>query len=87
RFKHRIPGPARPCGTLSVGEVAQRFGVKPSVVYYWIETGIIEAKRRKPGTPYAIAITDETDRDLRQRVAKSTRIKTSSRNSTGQGAV
>jgi hypothetical protein len=34
RFKHRIPGPARPCGTLSVGEVAQRFGVKPSVVYY-----------------------------------------------------
>ena len=87
RFKHRIPGPARPCGTLSVGEVAQRFGVKPSVVYYWIETGIIEAKRRKPGTPYAIAIIDETDRDLRERVARSTRIKTSSRNSTGQGAV
>jgi hypothetical protein len=55
--------------------------------YYWIETGIIEAKRRKPGTPYAIAITDETDRDLRQRVARSTRIKTSSPISTVQGAV
>jgi MerR-like DNA binding protein len=86
RFKHHIPGPARPSG-MTVGEVAQRFGVKPSVVYYWIETGVIKAKRRKPGLPYGITLTDETDRDLRERVAKSTRIKTSSRNSTGQGAV
>jgi hypothetical protein len=61
--------------------------VKPSVVYYWIETGIIEAKRRKPGTPYAMIITDETDRGLCERIARSTRIKTSSRNTTEQGAV
>ena len=87
RFKHKIPGPPRPIGSLSVAEVAQRYGVSRHVVYYWIETGTIDAKRRKPGTPYAITITDETDRELRKRVANSTRIAASSQTRTARGAV
>ena len=87
RFKHRVAGPSRPSGTLSVAEVSQRYGVSQHVVYYWIETGIIDATRKKPGMPYAIAITDEADRKLRERIARSTRINPSSRNSTDQGAV
>ena len=87
RFKHRIAGPARPAGTLSVVDIAQRYGINPSVVYYWIETGVITAKRRKPGVPYDITMTDAMDRDLRARVAKSARIKPSSQNTTARGAV
>ena len=87
RFKHRIAAPMRPAGTLSVGDVARRYGINPTVVYYWIETGIIDARRRKPGVPYAITITDDTDRDLRERIARSSRIKQSFQNATAEGAV
>ena len=78
RFKHRIPSPPRPAGTLSVAQVQQRYGVSMWVVYYWIERGFITAHRSKPGRPYAITLTDETDRELRKRVANSKRIVISS---------
>ena len=65
RFKHRIPGPARPSGTLSVAEVGQRYGVSHWVVYEWIGKGLLPAHRRKPGMPYAITITGATDHALR----------------------
>ena len=87
RFKHRIPGPARAAGTLSVADLAARYGINASVVYYWIEAGIITVKRRNRGVPYAITLTDEMDRDLRARVAKSVRIKPSSSNATTKGAI
>jgi hypothetical protein len=44
------------------------------VVYYWIERGHIAAQRRKPGLPYAITITDTTDRALREWVATSSHM-------------
>ena len=44
------------------------------VVYYWIERGYISAQQRKPGAPYAITITDTTDRVLREWVVTSSRI-------------
>jgi hypothetical protein len=75
RFKHRISGPARPPGTLTVNEVRERYGVSIHVVYYWIERGHISAQQRKPGVPYAITITDATDRALREWVATSSRIR------------
>jgi DNA invertase Pin-like site-specific DNA recombinase len=74
RFKHRIPAPTRPPGTLSVNEVCDRYGVSMHVVYYWIERGHVSAHRRKPGVPYAITITGTTDRTLREWVATSSRI-------------
>jgi DNA invertase Pin-like site-specific DNA recombinase len=87
RFKHRIPGPPRPAETLSVGEVRERYGVSHWVVYDWIEKGLVSAHRRKPGLPYAITLTDETDRKLREWIANSTRIASSSRTRTEQGAL
>jgi DNA invertase Pin-like site-specific DNA recombinase len=75
RFKHRIPGPPRPPGTFTVQQVCERYGVSMHVVYYWIERGHISAQQRKPGVPYAITITDTTDRALREWVATSSRIR------------
>jgi DNA invertase Pin-like site-specific DNA recombinase len=74
RFKHRISGPSHPAGTLTVNQVCERYGVSMHVVYYWIERGHISAQQRKPGVPYAITITDTTDRALREWVATSSRI-------------
>ena len=87
RFKHRIPGPSRSPGTLSVADVRERYGVSHWVVYDWIDKGVITAHRRKPGLPYAITITDETDRKLRDLVANSARIASSSQTRTEQGAL
>jgi DNA invertase Pin-like site-specific DNA recombinase len=75
RFKHRISGPSRPPGTLSVNEVCERYGVSMHVVYYWIERGHVSAERRKPGLPYAITITDAEDRTLREWLATSSRMR------------
>lgn len=87
RFKHRIPGPSRPAGTLSVAEVREQYGVSHWVIYDWIDKGVITAHRRKPGLPYAITITDEIDRKLHDLVANSTRIASSSQTRTEQGAL
>jgi hypothetical protein len=48
------------------------------VVYYWIERGHVSAHQRKPGVPYAITITDTIDRQLRDWVATSSRIRNGS---------
>jgi DNA invertase Pin-like site-specific DNA recombinase len=74
RFKHRIAGPSRPLGTLTVKQVCERYGVSMHVVYYWIERGHVSAQQRKPGWPYAVTITDTEDRELREWVATSSRI-------------
>ena len=41
RYRYQIPKPA--CATepeeLTVQQVAERFGVSPNVVYYWIDRG------------------------------------------------
>src|SRR5215475_444228 len=74
RYKHRISGPSRPAGTLTISEVRERYGVSMHVVYYWIERGHVTAHQRKPGAPYAITITDTTDCELKAWVATSSRI-------------
>jgi Recombinase/Recombinase zinc beta ribbon domain len=85
RFKHRISGPNHPAGTLTVNQVAEKYGVNMSVVYDWIERGLIPTQRRKPGSPYAITITDTTDRVLRERIA--TRIPLRSQTEFERGAI
>jgi DNA invertase Pin-like site-specific DNA recombinase len=87
RFKHRIPGPSCPAGTLSVAEVREQYGVSHWVVYDWIDKGVITAHRRKTGLPYAITITDEIDHKLHNLVANSTRIASSSQTRAEQGAL
>lgn len=78
RFKHLIPGPSLPAGTLTVSQVRQRYGVSPWVVHYWIERGVVSAVQRKPNAPYAIAIDNTVDRRLRKWVANSGHLHPSS---------
>jgi len=72
RFRHGIPGPSAPPGTLTVHQVAQRYGVSRGVVYYWIDQRVIPADR-KPGKSYVLTIT-AVDQRLRAWVANSSRI-------------
>jgi len=74
RYKYRISSPPLPAGTCNVNQVRKRYGVSMWVVYYWIDSGLITAQKRKPGLPYVITITDATDRRLRDWVANSSRI-------------
>lgn len=76
RYRHHIPAPSlkRP-EELTVGQVAARLGVKPGVVYYWMERGYLPARRLGPGTPYWITLNAEKEAELRAWVARSTRMK------------
>jgi DNA invertase Pin-like site-specific DNA recombinase len=78
RYKHRIPSPSLPAGTLNVAEVRARYGVSLGVVHHWIERAIVSAVHRKPNTPYAITINDNVDRRLREWIANSSHLHPSS---------
>src|SRR6202043_138505 len=80
RHKHHIPSPPLPTDTFNVKQVRERYGVSMWVVYYWIDRGLITAQKRKPGLPYVITITDATDHRLREWVASSPRLASSSPN-------
>ena len=71
RYKHRIPNPSPPHGTLNVSQVRERYRVSLWVVHYWIERGIVSATQRKPNAPYAITIDNGIDQNLREWVANS----------------
>ena len=87
RHKHRIPSPKRPAGTFSVGQLCERYEVSKSVVYYWIDRGIIAAEQRKHNAPYAITIDDESDGRLRKWVVQSAHLPPSSQTQTVRGAL
>jgi transposase-like protein len=78
---------ARAAGTLRVGDIARRYGINPSVVHYWSQIGVIAAQKRKPDIPYAITITNDAARELRERIANSSRIKPSFQNAAARDAV
>ncbi|MCY4025513.1 MAG: recombinase family protein [Acidobacteria bacterium] len=75
RYKHRIPAPAfqRP-GERSVSQVADELGVSRSVVYYWIDRGVLTARRCNHGSRYWITLNDETKETLRAWIRNSSRI-------------
>ena len=78
RYKHRIPSPElkRP-EERTVAQVAEKFDVSPGVVYYWIERGVLPARRRNRGSALWITLDPETERRLRQWAEESTRIQKS----------
>ena len=78
RYKHRIPAPPSPAGTMNVKQVREKYGVSLWVVRYWIERGIVSAVHRKPNAPYAITIDKDVDRRLRKWVAISGHLHPSS---------
>lgn len=75
RFKHKIPVVKlkRP-GELTVAEVAERFGVNPGVVHYWIAHQVLPTRQRKPGRPHWITLTPEKERELNDWVQRSKKI-------------
>jgi hypothetical protein len=75
RWRHRIPAaPLKRAEELTVKQVAQRFGVRPSVVYYWIEREVIPARRVNDGAPYWITLDQAKDKALRAWVRNSKHI-------------
>jgi excisionase family DNA binding protein len=78
RHRYQIPAARliRP-EELTVQQVAERFGISSNVVYYWIERGVIKARRVNSGMPCWITL-DETDvQKLRDWVRNSPRIQKS----------
>ena len=76
RYRYDIPAPClKNPDELTVSEVAERFGVRSGVVYYWIERGHLPARRLQAGSPYWITLAVEKEAELRTWVANSNRIK------------
>ena len=75
RYKHEIPGaPSKLPHEISVQETAERFGVSIHVVYYWIERGLVKARKRNNGSPYWITLSPQKEKELRDWVRYSVRI-------------
>jgi DNA invertase Pin-like site-specific DNA recombinase len=75
RWRYRIP-PAtlKKPEELTVPQVAQQFGVSADVVYYWIERGIIVARRLNDGAPLWITLKPGDEQKLRDWVRNSSKI-------------
>ncbi len=74
RHVHHVPIPSPyAAGEISVAEAAGRLDVSTSVIYYWINTGQLTA-RRGTGNRHRIPWTDTIEADCRQRVTESAHI-------------
>jgi hypothetical protein len=76
RYRYQIPQARleRP-EELTVHQVARRFGVSPNVVYYWIDRGVIQARRLNAGSPYWITLQETDGQKLQDWVRNSCRIR------------
>ncbi|MBN2561026.1 MAG: recombinase zinc beta ribbon domain-containing protein, partial [Phycisphaerae bacterium] len=75
RYRHRIAAPQLKCPEeLTVKETAKKFGVSPHVVYYWIDRGVIDARKLNNGSPWWITIDRRKEGELREWVGNSTKI-------------
>jgi DNA invertase Pin-like site-specific DNA recombinase len=75
RYKHRIAAVElkRP-DELTVAAVAAKLGVSHGVVYYWVEHGILPARRQATNRPYWITLTEAKAQELKNLVQSSKRI-------------
>jgi hypothetical protein len=77
RWRYQIsPAVLKKTEESTVQQVAKQFGVNQSVVYYWIEKSMIQARRLNGGMPYWITLTAADKEKLRDWVRDSTRIHT-----------
>ena len=78
RYRYQIPrAKFVQSDELTVQQVAERFRVSPNVVYYWIDRGVIQARRLNAGSPYWITLNQTDERKLHDWVRNSCRIRTS----------
>jgi hypothetical protein len=79
RYRYQIPMAqlVRP-EERTVPQVAKRFGVSPNVVYYWIDRGVIQARRLNAGSPYWITLNETDEQKLQDWVRSSGRIRRAS---------
>ncbi|MGF1613176.1 MAG: helix-turn-helix domain-containing protein, partial [Gammaproteobacteria bacterium] len=76
RYRYQIPrAQCKHPEEMTVKQVAQRFGVSHPVVYYWIDRGVVKA-RRLCGSPYWITLNPSKERELEAWVQTSSRIAT-----------
>ena len=79
RHAYKIPAAQlRHPDELTVHQLAERFAVNPNVVYYWIEHGVIQARRLNAGAPYWITVREGDEQKLRDWIRSSRKIKTAS---------
>jgi DNA invertase Pin-like site-specific DNA recombinase len=79
RHAYQIPAPAPYAGDeISVAEAARRLGCSTGVIYYWIESAQLGA-RRGPGNRLCIAWSDRIDAACRRRIARSGHLTPASR--------
>jgi len=79
RYRYQIPRAVleRP-EERTVHQVAERFRVSPNVVYYWIDRGVIQARRLNAGSPYWITLNETDEQKLQDWVRNSSRIQMTS---------
>ncbi len=74
RWRNQLPKPNPTDGEIGVEELARRLEVGDSVIYRWIKTGKLQA-RRIGQRKFAITFSDEIEAACRKRIADSIRIK------------
>ncbi|MGI9149687.1 MAG: hypothetical protein ACR2IK_24595 [Chloroflexota bacterium] len=71
RYVHGIASPPLlATGEVTVAGVADRLGLSPNVIYYWLEHGQLAA-RRAPGGKWCIPFPPEVEQAYRERAATS----------------
>ena len=75
RGKHRIPAPVlQQPGELTVRQLSQKFAVSQYVVYYWLQQGLVTARRPQPKGRIWITLTPQQEQELQTWVTSSERI-------------
>ena len=75
RHVHQIPAVVlKTPEELIVSQVAKHFGVSDGVVYYWIEHGLVQARRQNHGRPYWITMSTADEEKLRAWVRGSKKL-------------
>jgi hypothetical protein len=75
RYKHHIPAPkSHQPDEVTVRQLSQKFAVSQHVVYYWLNSGLVTARRAQPNGRMWITLTAQQEQELQERVANSKRI-------------
>jgi hypothetical protein len=84
---YQIPTtPPRHDRDLTANQVAERLGVSPDAIYYWIRHGQLHARRSETNR-LPIPFDPDTEQECRRRIANSAHIRTQTKTPPTRGAV